>query len=73
MRCTGEWVGLDRAAGRISRGTVAPYPPGIPVVCPGEIIVEDIVHYVYNIIKEGGTVYGLNESLEINAVDWQAG
>jgi lysine decarboxylase len=31
-----ESVPIDRAAGRISAELVAPYPPGIPVLAPGE-------------------------------------
>lgn len=35
---TAEPVPLDRAVGRISAELVAPYPPGIPVLAPGERI-----------------------------------
>ena len=33
-----EWVRveLDRAEGRISAGGIVPYPPGVPLICPGE-------------------------------------
>jgi lysine decarboxylase len=36
-----ETVPLDRAAGRISAELVAPYPPGIPVLAPGERITDE--------------------------------
>ena len=29
-------MGLTRAAGRISAEAITPYPPGIPLVMPGE-------------------------------------
>ncbi len=35
-----EAVPVDRAVGRISAELVAPYPPGIPVLAPGEVITE---------------------------------
>ncbi len=35
-----ETVPLERAAGRTSAELVAPYPPGIPVLAPGERITE---------------------------------
>jgi lysine decarboxylase len=38
---TAETVARDRAAGRISAELVAPYPPGIPVLAPGERITEE--------------------------------
>lgn len=31
-----EWLPYPKALGRISAGTVVPYPPGIPLVLPGE-------------------------------------
>ena len=33
-----ETVAADAAVGRISAELVAPYPPGIPVLAPGEVI-----------------------------------
>ncbi len=33
-----ERVAWQRAAGRVSAEMVAPYPPGIPVLAPGEVI-----------------------------------
>ena len=38
-----ERVPADRAVGRISAETVAPYPPGIPAICPGELITTELV------------------------------
>lgn len=39
-------VDLARAAGRISAETVAVYPPGIPVLYPGEEITPQIIDYL---------------------------
>lgn len=36
-----ETVVLERAIGRVSAELVAPYPPGIPVLAPGERITEE--------------------------------
>lgn len=33
-----EQVPVEQAAGRIAAGTVSPYPPGVPVLVPGELI-----------------------------------
>ncbi|MCX8130770.1 MAG: aminotransferase class I/II-fold pyridoxal phosphate-dependent enzyme [Clostridia bacterium] len=59
---------LEDAVGRVSSATVTPYPPGIPVVCPGEILLQETVEYIYNIINRGGIVNGLGENHEINVV-----
>ncbi len=36
-----QTVPLDRAVGRVSAELVAPYPPGIPVLAPGEEVTTD--------------------------------
>jgi len=64
----GEAVPLDRAVGRICRSVVTPYPPGVPVVCPGEMITENTVERIYIILKAGGTVNGLEANEEICVV-----
>lgn len=48
-----EMVPLQAAAGRISAQIVAPYPPGVPILAPGEEITEKHIAYLqkksYNI------------------------
>ncbi len=36
-----ETVSLEDACGRISAQSIAPYPPGIPIINPGELISDD--------------------------------
>jgi lysine decarboxylase len=38
-----EMVTAEKAVGRISADLIAPYPPGVAVVAPGEILTEQIV------------------------------
>ncbi|GAA4408449.1 aminotransferase class I/II-fold pyridoxal phosphate-dependent enzyme [Fodinibacter luteus] len=38
-----ESVPVERAVGRVSAEIVAPYPPGIPVLAPGEVVTVDVV------------------------------
>jgi arginine decarboxylase len=38
-----EVVAIDRAIGRVSAELIAPYPPGIPVLAPGERITADTI------------------------------
>lgn len=44
-------VKLKDSIGEISGESIMAYPPGIPVVCPGEKITKDIVEYI-NLLKE---------------------
>lgn len=41
-----ESVALDQAIGRIAAELVAPYPPGIPAVAPGERLTAGVVGYL---------------------------
>jgi lysine decarboxylase len=38
-----EMVSAQQAIGRISADLIAPYPPGVAVVAPGEVLTEQIV------------------------------
>lgn len=46
-------VSLPEAAGRVSAETIACYPPGIPVICPGERITGEIVDYLAGLRSVG--------------------
>jgi len=64
----GETVPLDKAVGRICKSVVTPYPPGIPIICPGEMITKNAVERIYIILKAGGIVNGLETKEEICVV-----
>jgi len=38
-----EMITADKAIGRISADLIAPYPPGVAVVAPGEVLTEQIL------------------------------
>lgn len=38
-----EIVAIGAAVGRTSAELIAPYPPGIPAVAPGERITDDVI------------------------------
>jgi arginine decarboxylase len=46
-------VALEAAAGKISAEVVTAYPPGIPIVCPGEGLTPEIIDYLI-LIREAG-------------------
>jgi lysine decarboxylase len=56
-----EKVTLEGSVGRISFSALTPYPPGIPIVCPGEEISYGIKEYFYEVIKSGGHVSGIDK------------
>jgi len=57
-----DHISLEDTAGRTSRGMISPYPPGLALVCPGEIISRDMVDYIATLVRSGGSVHGIGEN-----------
>ncbi len=53
-----ETVPLDRAAGRVSAEIITPYPPGIPVIAPGEVVSAEIIDYLRSGVALGMYISG---------------
>ena len=56
---------LLEAEGKVCIKAVIPYPPGIPLVCPGEIITKEHIETIYGILINGEKVLGLKNKCEI--------
>ena len=54
-------VSTSLAIGRISAESICPYPPGIPVLIPGEIITADALSYLKQILDLGGELVGCSD------------
>ncbi|WP_159675507.1 aminotransferase class I/II-fold pyridoxal phosphate-dependent enzyme [Streptomyces mexicanus] len=48
-----ESVPADRAAGRIAAEMISPYPPGVPVVAPGEVITDEVLDSLRSGVAHG--------------------
>jgi arginine decarboxylase len=48
-----EQVPVEQAAGRISAEMVSPYPPGVPVLAPGELISQEALDYLASGVHAG--------------------
>ena len=59
---------IEQSAGKISSDFVMCYPPGIPIVAPGEEITKDIVEYI-RYAKEKGCLLTGPEDMEINYIN----
>ncbi|MBL0386444.1 aminotransferase class I/II-fold pyridoxal phosphate-dependent enzyme [Tumebacillus sp. ITR2] len=53
-----EIIPLAEAAGRIIAEFIMVYPPGIPIVMPGEVVTTDNIDYIVEHVKEGLPVQG---------------
>jgi len=60
-------VKLEDAAGLVCGSAIIPYPPGIPIVCPGERLTEEMLVYIKKMRMAGEKVIGVNEDGEITA------
>lgn len=57
-----ESVAFDSSAGRISAETVTFYPPGVPALCTGERITDDMIEYIRGRMRDGARVVGPADS-----------
>lgn len=48
-------------AGEICAEIITPYPPGIPVLAPGEVITEPIIEYLREFVAIGGFLEGASD------------
>ena len=58
-------VKLTDSKGLICGSSIIPYPPGIPLICPGERIEADAIAYVQAMREMGEKVIGVNEFGEV--------
>lgn len=56
-----ESVLLEEAEGLVSTEFIMVYPPGIPIIMPGEIITQDNIQYILQNIRAGLPVQGLED------------
>jgi len=56
-----EFVLLDDAVGKISGDSIMYYPPGIPLLIPGERICQDIVDFYKVVIREKNVILGTKD------------
>src|SRR5215831_9237542 len=60
-----EIVPATAAAGRVSAELIAPYPPGVPVLAPGELITAEAIESLREVKADGGRIaYAADPSLE---------
>jgi len=59
------------AIGKTAAEFIIPYPPGIPLVCPGEIIVQETIDYVKIMLENGINVNGVNKNNQVRVVKWK--
>ena len=54
-------VAVDDSIGRVSAEAIAGYPPGIPVLLPGERITDDVIDYLRSLKAVGARLHGASD------------
>jgi len=52
---------VDDAVGRVSSEAIAGYPPGIPVLLPGERITDEVIAYLRELKSSGARLHGASD------------
>ena len=55
-------VHLDDAIGSSSAELLCPYPPGVPVLFPGELVTVQAVQALRQAVQAGGAVTGASDT-----------
>lgn len=55
-----ERVPIAEAAGRVCGSSIIPYPPGIPIICPGEVMDGEVLAYAQALREAGEKVMGID-------------
>jgi arginine/lysine/ornithine decarboxylase len=61
--CDGEKVPLREAEGRIATAMVVPYPPGIPLLVPGQVVTRGLIEELAAYRDFGVEIHGLPDGL----------
>jgi arginine/lysine/ornithine decarboxylase len=54
-------ISLSQAEGKISAEFIYAYPPGIPMVAPGELLKKETIAYILNDIEMGVSIQGMKD------------
>ena len=55
-----EKKSLYKAVGRICARDIGVYPPGVPIVAPGQRITKEALEYIEEILTAGGTTFNIS-------------
>ena len=57
--CESVLIPFTEAKNKIAADFISLYPPGIPIVVPGEVITEEIIHNI---------IYAMEMNIEVNGI-----
>jgi len=54
-------VPVARAVGRVAAEPVVPYPPGVPLLMPGEVVDSEVLETLHAVVRHGGHLHGCHD------------
>lgn len=63
-----EEILIEESCNRICADVITPYPPGVPVLYPGEVMEERHIQYITAIIEIGGMINGISHNKYVKVV-----
>ena len=57
-----EILNFKDCEGKIAKESIIPYPPGIPLICAGEIITKDSINIIKEYLNNKKDVIGVNNN-----------
>jgi len=57
-----QLVNLENSLNSLASNFIIPYPPGIPLICPGERITSEVIEYMIELLANNIKVYGLDKN-----------
>lgn len=61
-------IPVNESCGRICANVITPYPPGVPILYPGESINKSHIQYINALIEAGGHINGIQNKKYIQVI-----
>jgi arginine/lysine/ornithine decarboxylase len=58
-----KWCVVEKSEGFIAKESIIPYPPGIPLVCPGEIISINAINIIKDYVNNNKSILGVENNM----------
>ena len=62
-----EFIDIKNSLNMICGESIMAYPPGIPIISPGEIITDEIINYI-NLLKDSGAYFTDAQDKKLNKI-----
>ena len=62
FKLNGEWCEVENCEGHIAKEAIIPYPPGIPLVCQGEIISANAIDIIKDYVINKKSILGVENN-----------